>query len=129
MRRVQYVPTYVTEEVKITISKFKCCMSMLYASKQHIKLSNIINIHVTLWQIVYIYMAAISPNFISRLFLVVLVAGEDTCDTRVNDKKTYGPPHESSLLIASLSNEGSAETGHIQRLARAFTDRIHKAWM
>ena len=65
-------------------------------------------------------MAAISSNF-----LVVLVAEEGTGDTRVNDKKTYGLPHESSLFIASCSGE----TGYMRRLTRAFTAILHKAWM
>ena len=34
--------------------------------------------------------------------------------------------HESSVLIASVSSEGSGEPAHMRRLARAFDTHIHK---
>ena len=38
-----------------------------------------------------------------------------------------GPVHEISLLLASASSEGSGESAHMRRLARAFAARIHNS--
>ena len=38
-----------------------------------------------------------------------------------------GPVHEISVLLASASSEGSGESAHMRRLARAFAARIHNS--
>ena len=43
--------------------------------------------------------------------------------------RIYGPVHEFSLLIPSMSSEGSGESAHMHRLTRAFAARINKVWM
>ena len=44
-----------------------------------------------------------------------------TCMTR--------PVYEILVLIASMSSEGSDESVHMHRLARAFAARIDEVWM
>ena len=65
MRQFQCVPTtYVTEITETYFEIFIYQKSCPLALK-HLKLPFLIKIPVTIWQIVYIYMAAISPNLIS----------------------------------------------------------------
>ena len=55
MRHFQCVPTTYVTEIK-PILKYTL-------NKYHLKLPISIKIPVTIWQIVYIYMTAISPNY------------------------------------------------------------------
>ena len=60
--RATKVRLYVTEKTILIVF-----MSIVYASKQHAKLPIVIKISVTLCQIVYIYMSAISTYLIYEL--------------------------------------------------------------
>ena len=67
MRQFQCVPeTYVTEiketYFEIYTKQVSCALSI--SSFNHLKLPISIKIPVIIWQIVYIYMTAISPNLI-----------------------------------------------------------------
>ena len=65
----QCVPTtYVTEIMKTYFEIYiyqESCMSISFAFLKHLNLSISIKIPVTIWQIVYIYTVALSPNLIS----------------------------------------------------------------
>ena len=43
--------------------------------------------------------------------------------------QNFEPGHEILIRMALSSNEGSGESAHVCRLARAFAARIHKVWM
>ena len=67
MRQFKFVQiTYVTE-IKETYFEIytKQVSCPLASSFKHLKLPISLKIPVTIWQIVYIYMTAISPNLIS----------------------------------------------------------------
>ena len=70
MRQFQCVPTtHVTEILKYTPNKQYVHWLSIF---KHIKLPISIKMPVTIWQTVYIYMTAISPNLI---FAKLVVAG------------------------------------------------------
>ena len=67
MRQFQCVPTAYITEIKETyfeiyIKQVSCALT---SSFKHLKRPISIKIPVTIWQIVYIYMTALSPNLIS----------------------------------------------------------------
>ena len=68
MRQFRYVPTIYITENKESLFKFTLkasIMSIVFAFLKHLKLPISIIITVTIPQIVYIWMTAISPNLIS----------------------------------------------------------------
>ena len=69
MRQFQCVPTTYVTEIKETYFEMhvytKQVSCPLASSFKHLKLPISIKTPVTIWQIVYIYMTAISPNLIS----------------------------------------------------------------
>ena len=64
MRQFQSVPTTYVPEIKETYVELYISriMSISFAPFKHLNLSIKIKIPVTIWQIVYIYMRAFSPN-------------------------------------------------------------------
>ena len=69
MRQFQCVPTTDVTEIKETYFEIyiyqESCPFNSFVSLKHLKLPISSKIPVTIWQIVYIYMTAIPPNFIS----------------------------------------------------------------
>ena len=63
MRQLQCVPTTYVIEIKTTY--FEIYTKQASSSFKHLKLPINIKTPVTIWQTVYIYMTAISPNLIS----------------------------------------------------------------
>ena len=74
MRLFRCVPTLYVTENKETSFKFTfkpSTMFIVFAYFKHLKMPISTKIPVTIWQIVYIYMTAISPNLISYTMLLL----------------------------------------------------------
>ena len=73
MRQFQSVPTTYVTEIKETYLELYISRIMFisFAPLKHLNLSIKIKIPVTIWQIVYIYMRAFSPNLISLNMLLL----------------------------------------------------------
>ena len=66
MRQFQYVPTTYVTGIKETFFKIYTKYHVhWFSSFKHLKLPTGIKIPITIWQIVYFRMTAISPNMIS----------------------------------------------------------------